>query len=652
MFMNRTLLCAITFACIGAVPAAAQTLPSMSSILQSVFSMRSYSGVAISSRGNAVAWEEATTAGGLTHPVRETALFIRNGSNPPVRLTAGDPKSYYDESNPVWSPDGSRVAFLSNALRSQQQIFIASSDGSGVRRLTNLTGAAQSLRWSPDGRYLAMLYIAHPHRSAGALAAGARQVGVIGSVVDEQRLTIVDASTGTLRALTPADAYVYEYGWAPDSNRIAYTYAYGSGDNNWWVARLAIASVQGGSRDLLRPGFQINDPEWSPDGRIIAVIGGLMSDFGSVGGDVYLVNAATGKVRDVAPGMALSASAIRWTGNARMLMLAHELGSLELFRLNASTGAISPIGFRGETLSSLSATPDGSGVAFVRTSFGRSTEVWAGAPRSPRQITDGNAYAPRFWSKAISMRWRDGAYRPQGWLIYPANFDSHKRYPLVMIVHGGPSAESLPSHSSTFVAGLTSHGYFVFEPNPRGSFGQGEAYARANVKDFGYGDWHDDLAGIDAAIATGHVDPNRLGLFGWSYGGYMAMWGETQTSRFKAIVAGAGVVNWQSYYGQNDIDEWMIPFFGASVYEDPGVYARSSPITFITHSHTPVLVLQGERDEEVPAPQAFEFYHAMKTLGVPSQLVVYADEGHAPRKPANQIDVLVRMVAWFDRYLR
>ena len=170
-------------------------------------------------------------------------------------------------------------------------------------------------------------------------------------------------------------------------------------------------------------------------------------------------------------------------------------------------------------------------------------------------------------------------------------------------------------------------------------------------QDFGYGDWRDDLAGVDAATKAAPIDANRLGLMGWSYGGYMAMWGETQTARFKAIVAGAGIVNWQSYYGQNKIDQWMIPFFGASVYQDPAVYAKSSPITFIEQSKTPVLILQGERDEEVPAPQAFEFWHAMETLGVPTKLIVYADEGHGPQQISNQIDILEQTLEWFNRYV-
>jgi dipeptidyl aminopeptidase/acylaminoacyl peptidase len=132
----------------------------------------------------------------------------------------------------------------------------------------------------------------------------------------------------------------------------------------------------------------------------------------------------------------------------------------------------------------------------------------------------------------------------------------------------------------------------------------------------------------------------------------MAMWAVTQTDRFRAVVAGAGIVNWQSYYGQNRIDQWMIPYFGASVYADPAVYAKSSPITFITKAKTPTLVLQGERDAEVPAPQAYEFWHALKTLGVPTELVVYPDEGHHFRKPENERDRYRRTLDWFEKYLR
>ena len=194
-------------------------------------------------------------------------------------------------------------------------------------------------------------------------------------------------------------------------------------------------------------------------------------------------------------------------------------------------------------------------------------------------------------------------------------------------------------------------GYFVFFPNPRGSFGQGEKFTQGNIKDFGYGDFRDIMTGVDEVVKTLPVNNQRIGIFGWSYGGYMTMWAVTQTNRFAAAVSGAGLSNWLSYYGENDIDEWMIPYFGASVYDDPAVYARSAPMTFIKNVKTPTLMLVGERDGEVPEPQSREFWHALKTLGVETQLVVYAGEGHAISQPAHQRDIMERMMGWFDHYL-
>jgi dipeptidyl aminopeptidase/acylaminoacyl peptidase len=225
---------------------------------------------------------------------------------------------------------------------------------------------------------------------------------------------------------------------------------------------------------------------------------------------------------------------------------------------------------------------------------------------------------------------------------------------MIVQVHGGPSSAVRPSffNADSYEAAESAAGYFVFLPNPRGSYGQGEAFTQANVKDFGGGDLRDILAGVDTVLAGFPVDAKRLGITGWSYGGYMTMWAVTQTQRFAAAVAGAGLANWKSYYGENAIDQWMIPFFGASVYDDPAVYAKSSPIEFIKQVRTPTLVVVGERDAECPAPQSFEFWHALKTLGVPTKLVVYAGEGHGFKDPAHRRDQQQRTIAWFDTYLK
>ncbi|HYL27557.1 MAG TPA: prolyl oligopeptidase family serine peptidase, partial [Candidatus Nitrosotalea sp.] len=568
----RAIVVVSSLACLAAAPAGA---PTMRDVLAASFRLRDLGEVNLSTDGSVVAWQETyRDPRQLLHSPRYRAVYARPlGSGRAIRLSAGAASGNYDEESPVWSPDGRKVAFLSDARSPRQlQLFVADRDGSHVRQVGKLSGDVQHLSWAPSGNALAFLYIPSARREAGALMPGARDVGVIGATVDEQRLAVIGIDGGTVRMLSRSDDYVYEYGWSPDGRQVAVTYAKGNGDNNWWVARLArIEVATGAMRDLLAPSYQIDDPQWSPDGAKIAIVGGIMSDFGSTGGDVYLVDAKSGESRDVTDGAPYSVQSLRWNDSRSLDLIAHASGSMRLMRLDVSGGttALTSLTSNPESLWSWSSARHGSVVALVRASFDAPPEVWAGAPGALRQITQSNAGATRLYGKAVSLQWKSDEFDVQGWLIYPLDFDPKRTYPMVTIVHGGPSAASVPSFGSRNLAALCSAGYFVFMPNPRGSFGRGEAFARANVKDFGYGDWRDDLAGIDAAIKSAPIDPNRLGLFGWSYGGYMAMWGETQTARFKAIVAGAGIVSWQSYYGQNKIDQWMIPFFGASVYTDP-----------------------------------------------------------------------------------
>jgi dipeptidyl aminopeptidase/acylaminoacyl peptidase len=255
--------------------------------------------------------------------------------------------------------------------------------------------------------------------------------------------------------------------------------------------------------------------------------------------------------------------------------------------------------------------------------------------------------------KVQSISWKSDEFNVQGWLVLPEAGQGGNKLPLVTIVHGGPAAAFQPEFiGAGRLRLLLEHGYALFLPNPRGSYGQGEAFAAANVRDFGYGDLRDILAGLDAAARVGPIDPEKMGITGHSYGGFMTMWAVTQTNRFKAAVAGAGISNWQSYYGENGIDEWMIPYFGVSVYEDPAIYAKSSPINFIRQVRTPTFSYVGAADIECPAAQTQEFAHAMKALGIPSATVIYPDEGHAIYDPAHLADLNQRTLDWFERYLK
>jgi dipeptidyl aminopeptidase/acylaminoacyl peptidase len=406
--------------------------------------------------------------------------------------------------------------------------------------------------------------------------------------------------------------------------------------------------------------LQIANPAWSPDGETIAFIGGLMSDEPSVGGDVYTISARGGDARNLTPGMKASASWLQWTR-------AGELVAGEIAGGDAAVGAIDPKRGTLKALwrgpeeitaqawgTNLSLSRDGKTSAVIRSSYSRPPEIWVGPIGQWKQITQHNSDAKPVWGEAKSLHWTSDGYDVQGWLLSPQNVDPAQKYSLVVQVHGGPGA-AVQSHwpsSQEFAPALVASGYFVLEANPRGSFGQGEAFTRANVKDFGYGDFRDILAGVDEALRVAPIDPQRLGLTGWSYGGFMTMWGVTQTNRFRAAMAGAGIADWQSYYGENLIDQWMIPFFGASVYDDPAMYAKSSPITFIKNVKTPTLIQVGDSDGECPSPQSYEFWHALKTLGVETQFVVYQHEGHVFANPEHRREVVERTVKWFDAHLK
>lgn len=563
-----------------------------------------------------------------------------------------DPCAACTYASPTFSADG-RLAFLA---RDKGKVTVVLADGAGERQVAVIDGIAQTLRFSPDGKRLAMLATYGAAKEAGATQAGIRQVGEIGEKSDEQRIVVVDLATGAVRPLSPAERYVYEYDWAPDGRTLVATTAIGNGDNNWWVATLdAVDAETGTVRPIAKPKTQINMPRVSPDGRTVAYIGGLMSDFGSVGGDVWTVPLAGGEPTNLTAGAKTTVTSLHWPSSG--LLAARLTGDAAEVATVAADGKMRvrwslPASFvAGDGRVAVSA--DGRTIATSVQDFATAPALWAGPISRPKRITRDNDEAPAN-VVARSVTWKNEGFDVQGWLLAPTNAGKAAKAPMVTIVHGGPSAASTPSYVTreSGPGALLAGGYWVFLPNPRGSYGQGEAFTAANRRDFGGGDLRDILAGIDAVEKIAPIDDARLGLTGGSYGGFMSMWANTQTNRFKAIVAGAGLSNWISYYGTNGIDQWMLPFFGASMYDDPAAYARVSAITVIKQARTPTFIYVGERDIEVPPTQSIEYWHALKDLGVSTSLVIYPDEGHGIRDPKNAADVRQRSVAWFDRYLR
>jgi dipeptidyl aminopeptidase/acylaminoacyl peptidase len=643
--------------------------PRIDQLLDQLGKVRAVHAVQLSPDGQRLAWVVDS------HGKPSIQLARADGSD--VRpLAMGDTPCRQEEI--AWAPDSRHLAFLSDCGGKAGDLDIYTADVSSQaspRRLADLHGYAHDLAWSVDGRTLAFLYVEGATRRASAVAAAKPQVGEVGvEGLEIQRVATLPADGGTPALVTPADTYVYEFSWSPDARQLAYVAAPAPGDNNWWIARLYAQDARTGAapRVLVDPhtdtgslhGLQLALPRWSPDGQRLVFVGGLMSDQGSTGGDLYAVPATGGAATNLTPGIRVTPAWFAWTSPRTLLVSQVSNGQSQVadYAIGADRATQQRVRFTlpagigdGSASMGLSLSADHRRVAFTQSSYSAAPEVHAGPldGSAPPAVTTINAALKPSWGKAESVEWEHDGRHVQGWLLYPAHYDPKKRYPMIVSVHGGPASAVIPRWPGVGYGSVpfSNLGYFVFMPNPRGSFGQGEAYVQANRKDFGYGDLSDILAGIDAIEKKLPVDDKRLGLTGWSYGGFMSMFVPTQTQRFHAVVAGAGIANWQSYYGQNLIDQWMIPYFGASVYDDPAVYAKSSAINFIKQVKTPTLIVVGDRDAECPAPQSFEYWHALRAQGVPTSLVVYPNEGHHFVDPAHQRDVLQRALEWFAKYL-
>jgi dipeptidyl aminopeptidase/acylaminoacyl peptidase len=608
--------------------------------------------------GRVASVEGDSPLNGFYPPIRELVIRrVRDGAATRITLPCGQVPQCWPGA-PSWTPDGKHLSFTLRTPGSHaRSVYTVAADGSDLTKLLDFSGTINDLKYGLDGR-LAMLATENANKEVGATEAGTPISGDLDEATPEQRIAVLDA--GSLHWASPPDLFVYEYDWLPAGNGFVGTAAPGNGDDNWWSAKLyafsaadAVAKVLYGPTDIRQ---QIAMPRVSRDGATVAFIAGIMSDFGSTGGDVYTLPIGGGSAANITPGMRASATAIAWSCDGRLhaQLLAGDKVQLVDFGTGRRPATARILWSGAESLSNgdgyaSEACPSGV-LAAETSSFTQAPEIQVGTIGRWRNVTSVNA-GLRMPGRAQSIWWKSDGFDVQGWLLLPDQ--ANGKLPMVTVVHGGPASAVVPFfNGSGLTSTLLEHGYAVFRPNPRGSYGQGERFTLANVRDFGHGDLRDILAGIDAAAKAAPIDTARLGITGGSYGGFMTMWAVTQTDRFKAAVAAAGVSNWLSYYGENGIDAWMLPYFGASVYEDPAVYAQSSAINFIRNVKTPTFEYVGERDIECPAPQTQEFWHALKALNVPTSIMIYPGEGHGLRDPAHSADAVRRSVGWFDKYLK
>src|SRR5437899_676160 len=515
-----------------------------------------YGDVALSPDGAHVAWVQSTAASTSKQTyIRETS---KDAPATLVKIPITRERTDFD---PVWSSDSKTLAvFSSTGEKEQRQLWTVNADGSNPKTVTHLKGYAARPRWSHDGKQIAFLHI-EGAGGGGPLMAPPVTTGVIDTAIHNQRIAVLDISSGQLRRVSPANLHIYDYDWSPDDKTFVITAAPGPGDNNWWIAQIyTIDIAKGSATSIYKPSLQVAVPRWSPDGKSVAFIEGLMSDEGFHGGDLFTISADGHDLQNRTRGRKSSVSSLFWQTPDRILFTEIVGGGTAISELTVANNSVRTIWKGPEDLHAFGNFPnfavskDGKFAAAERSSFETPPEVWAGPIGEWRQLTRNNAALSPTWGKAENLEWTNDGFNIQGWLLSPRQVESGKKYPMIVLIHGGPSSAVTPDWPASFgmpraiIAALSSRGYYVLMLNPRGSYGQGEKFNRANVKDFGGGDLRDILAGVDATIKKYPVDPARIGVTGWSYGGYMAMWTVTQTNRFRGAVAGAGVGNWQSYY--------------------------------------------------------------------------------------------------------
>lgn len=589
----------------------------------------------------------------------------------PAALTAGPG----NDTHPRWSPDGTQLAFLSTrdaeANSGKTQVYLMPASGGAARRVCTLANGVESFAWSRDGRSLALLtwegdepakdpYIAVPDR--------------------HRRLWTVGIASDQPTPVTPANLTIWEYAWSPDGQQFAVYYSTGPGETDWYRGQVGSVPAKGGAvrrlTDLTRQAAAL---AWSPDSRSLAYISGEWSDRGLVGGEVFVIPAEGGEARNLTPRVAFSPSWVAWfPGGATMLYTGWDGVSHQVGLLDVASGERTPLSqdfiIGGGGWPRLSTTPDLRTVVTHSSDRLHPPDVYAGtlhglpgaagengadgsAPRLEwRRLTYLNSLLEEtlLLAPAELVTWNGADNWPiEGLLTLPPRMKPGERPPLVVQVHGGPSA----AWQQDWRGGLmwaqicASAGFAVFQPNIRGGMGRGVAFADAVLGDPGGKDLQDILSGVDMLIERGLVDGDRMGIVGWSYGGFMTAWAVSQTTRFKAAMMGAGVCDYHSFHAQTNIPDWDMRILTADPLEQPAVYRSRSAITFAARITTPTLIIHGEQDPCVPVNQAHEFHRALLERNVPTELAVYPREGHGFMELPHSRDVDERMIRWLRKYL-
>ena len=579
-----------------------------------------------------------------------------------IQLTFGDKSS----SNPKWSPDGNWIAFTSNRKDNRNNLYVLSTSGGEAEPLTELKSSVNNFAWSPDGRSIAFTMTDPKTEEEEKNDKGRNDWRWIDENIKLSRLYVLPIQKDANgkrepRKLTTANYQVDDFDWSSDGSRIAFGHVKSPLANDWTTSDVSIIEVASGKvTDLAATAAAESSPVYSPDGQSIAILASDNPPRWAQAGVIQIFPATGGQPKTLAASFDAQPGVAGWSADGKRIYFSEAKGTgTQIYSLDVNANRIDEIKTTPAVISAISLNKTGTTFGFVRQTPDTPADVFVAPVNdfNPVQITRVNAdlkFAPVGRTEVVTWKSKDGK-QIEGLLTYPAGYQTGQRVPLILNVHGGPAGV----FQQTFIGGrgvyplatFASRGYAILRPNPRGSSGYGAEFRRANQRDWGFGDYQDLMAGVDRVIEMGVADPDRLGVMGWSYGGFMTSWIVTQTPRFKAASAGAPVTNLMSFNGTADIPSFIPDYFGGQFWEAMDLYQKHSPMFNVKAVTTPTMIQHGEADVRVPISQGYEFYNALKVKGVPTRMIVLPRQPHGPTEPKMQLAAMKANLEWFEKYL-
>jgi dipeptidyl aminopeptidase/acylaminoacyl peptidase len=655
-----------------AVAAKTPTLAHTPTIDQSL-EMFSVGSPRISPDGKHVIYEQTRT--NWESNAFETDLWLANVATGERHLLTVEAKS---SNNAEWSPDGRWIAFLSSrpaplagSPADKAQLYVMPADGGEAQQITKMEQGVSGYDWAPDSSHIAIAAEAPETKAMKDRKESFGDYHVVHADYEMTHLWLVELpktdAAGRVTAgpepklLTPGETMsVGGFSFSPDGKRIAFSAQRDPDLISGFSSDIyTVTLADGAVKKIVETPGPDNDPEWSPDGSEIAYVTANGNKYFFYSNQrIAVVPSEGGTPRVLTLGFDEDPGLLKWAQEGIYFSALQRTNS-SLFLLDPKTQTVKKIEMPGSTIAGqFSFSKDFKTVAYRGTGANEYAEIYASElpAEKPVQLTHAGEQLAGFdVGKREVVRWKSGdGAEIEGVVFKPANFDPTKKYPLLVVIHGGPTGIDVPAISADRyypVERFLARGAIILKPNYRGSAGYGEKFRSLNVRNLGVGDYADVISGVDYLIGQGFVDKDRVASMGWSEGGYISAFITTSSDRFKAVSVGAGISDWMTYYANTDITPFTPQYLLATPWDDPAIYAKTSPITYIKNARTPTLIQHGGADRRVPLPNGYELRQALEDHGVPVKMVVYDGFGHPINKPKQQRAVMEENENWFGHYI-